>query len=102
MKKLLNLTLLFLIITTVISAKEYQISSPDGKNKVTVSVDKEIKYSVQYDNLSVIKPSTVSFTFKQAPPLGNDMEVVSDKKVSFDETWRPVLKRFESIRNNYN
>jgi len=100
--KLLSLTLFLSLISTVISAKDYQILSPDGKIKVTVSVDKEIKYSVQYENLSVIKPSTVSFTFRQAPPLGNNMEVVSDKKVSFDDTWKPVLKRFESIRNNYN
>ncbi len=70
--KLLSLTLFLSLISTVISAKDYQILSPDGKIKVTVSVDKEIKYSVQYENLSVIKPSTVSFTFKQAPTLENE------------------------------
>lgn len=102
MKKLLNLTLLLLLIATGILAKDYQILSPDGKITVTVSVDKEISYSVQYNKIKIIEPSTVSFTFKQAPPLGNDMEVVSDKRVTFDETWKPILKRFESIRNNYN
>ncbi|HSO87997.1 MAG TPA: glycoside hydrolase family 97 protein [Draconibacterium sp.] len=102
MKRILNLTLPLILIASGISAKEYQVSSPDGKIKVTVSVDKEIKYSMQFENLSVIEPSTVSFTFRQAPPLGNDMEVVSDKSFSFDETWKPVLKRFESVRNNYN
>jgi len=102
MKKLLNLTLLLLLIATGILAKDYQISSPDGKITVTVSVDREISYSVQYNKMKIIEPSTVLFTFKQAPPLGNDMEVVSDKRVMFDETWKPILKRFESIRNNYN
>ena len=102
MKKLLNLTLLLSIIATGILAKDYQISSPDGKITVTVSVDREISYSVQYNKMKIIEPSTISFTFKQAPPLGNDMEVVSDKRVTFDETWKPVLKRFETVRNNYN
>jgi alpha-glucosidase len=102
MMKLLSLTLLLSLIATGISAKDYQISSPDGKITVTVSVDRKISYSVQYNKMKIIDPSTVSFTFKQAPPLGNDMEVVSDKRVTFDETWKPILKRFESIRNNYN
>ena len=102
MKKLLNLTLLLSLIATGILAKDYQISSPDGKINITVSVDREISYSVQYNKMKIIEPSTVLFTFKQAPPLGNDMEVVSDKRVTFDETWKPILKRFESIRNNYN
>ena len=102
MKKLLNLTLLLSLIATVISAKDYQISSPDGKINVTISVEKEISYSVQYEKIKIIEPSTVSFTFRQAPPIGNDMEVISDKSVSFDETWKPILKRFETVRNNYN
>jgi alpha-glucosidase len=102
MKKLLNLTLLLSLIATGILAKDYQISSPDGKITVIVSVDREISYSVQYNKMKIIEPSTVLFTFKQAPPLGNDMEVVSDKRVSFDETWKPILKRFEIVRNNYN
>jgi hypothetical protein len=49
MKKLLNLTLLLSLMATVISAKDYQISSPDGKINVTISVEKEIRYSVQYE-----------------------------------------------------
>lgn len=102
MKKLLNLTLLLSLIIFSISAKEYQISSPDKKITVTVSVDKEIKYSVQFENTVVIEPSTVSFTFKQAPPLGKDVEVLSDKTFTIDENWKPVLKRYETIRNNYN
>lgn len=102
MKKISSLALLMLLIVTGISAKEYQVSSPDGKIKVNVSVDKEIKYSVQFGNIRVIDPSAISFTFRQAPPFGNELEVISDKTFTVDETWKPILKRFETIRNNYN
>jgi alpha-glucosidase len=102
MKKQLNLTLLLSIITFSISAKEYQVLSPDKKITVKISVDNEIRYSVHFVNSVVIEPSTVSFNFSQAPPLGKDVEVLSDKSFIIDETWKPVLKRFVSIRNNCN
>ncbi len=38
MKKLLNLILFLMFTATGILAKEYQITSPDGKIKSTVSV----------------------------------------------------------------
>ena len=102
MKKLLNLTILLLLITTNLIAKEFQITSPDGKIKSTVTVDNDIRYSVQFDGVTIIEPSGLSFTFRQAPPLGKDFEVISNKNSTVDETWKPVLKRFETIRNNYN
>ena len=101
MKRLLNLTFL-LLITSSVFASEYNISSPDGKIKVSLSVGDEIKYSVHYSNISVIKSSSISFAFRQAPPLGNDIKVISEKTDSVDETWKPALKRFENIRNHYN
>ena len=76
--------------------------SPDGKINVTLSVENEIRYSVQYEKMKIIESSTVSFTFKQAPPMGKDFEIISNRNFTVDETWKPVLKRFESIRNNYN
>jgi alpha-glucosidase len=102
MRKLLSLTILIFQLTSVVLAKEYQISSPDGKIEVTVSVEKEIKYSVQFEKTVVIKPSTVAFTFRQAPPIGKDLQVISDKTFTIDETWKPVLKRFETVRNHFN
>ncbi len=102
MKRILSFVILLLFFSTIVIGKDFQITSPDGKIKASVSIDKEIWYSVQFENISVIEPSLISFTFKQAPPLGKNMEVLSDKKSSFDETWKPVLKRFENIRNNYN
>lgn len=102
MKKIFLLIVLIVTMTITLSSKEYLIFSPDKKTEVQVSVGDEIKYSVKFENSTVVEPSTVGFTFRQAPPLGKDLQVVSDKTFTVDETWKPVLKRFENIRNNYN
>ena len=101
MNKFFSSTLLFLLIFTGISAREYTISSPDGKISVIVAAEKGIVYSVKYEGVTVVEPSSVLFTFKQAPPLGKDLKVVKDELKSVDETWKPVLKRYETVRNNY-
>lgn len=101
MKRISNLVLILTLICSGVFAKEFPISSPDGKISVIVSVDKEISYSVKYENITVIEPSGVSFTFKQAPPLGKELKVLLDELKTVDETWKPVLKRYESVRNNY-
>jgi len=99
-------TILFSVFIVVfsglISATEYELKSPDGKIILSVSADNEMTYSVNFNGTDIINPSTVSYTFKQAPPLGKNLNVVSSKTSSTDENWIPVLKRFEKIRNNYN
>lgn len=102
MKKIFNLTFLLILIVTLISAKEYQIASPDGKIEVTVSVEKEMKYAVKFENSIVVEPSSIAFTFRQAPPVGKDFQIISDIIFTVDETWKPILKRFETIRNHFN
>ena len=102
MKYLLSLIILLFLVAPVLKAKEFQVLSPDGKIKVTVSVEKGMKYSVKFENNIVIEPSSIAFTFRQAPPLGKDLQIISDKTFTVDETWKPILKRFETIRNHFN
>ena len=83
-------------------ANEYQLKSPDGKVSLSLRVGENIVYSVDFNSTSVIEPSSISFNYKQAPPLGKDVEVISDKKETINEMWKPVLRRFETIKNNYN
>ncbi len=100
--KLLFLSIfLSLIALSQIHADEFTISSPDGKIKVSVSADKEILYSVKFNGKEIIQPSSILFQFKQAPPLGKSMKVLRSKNSEVDETWKPVLKRYETIRNNF-
>ena len=92
----------FLCYTLNISAKEYKVQSPDNSVVVTVIIESEITYAVSFNGSEVIKPSGISFAFKQAPPLGKGFTVLTDRYSTVNETWKPVLKRYETIRNNYN
>lgn len=100
--KSLLLTCLLIISGFVAPAADFRVQSPDGKISVTVNIEHEIMYAVEFNGTPVVEPSVVSFQFAQAPPLGNDLKVLTDKTFSVDETWRPVLKRFESVRNQHN
>lgn len=102
MKRICSLLVILYAMFSGLYATEYQVSSPDGKITVLISVDKKVSYSVQYQKNKIIEPSALAFTFKQAPPIGNDLEVLNEERKTVDETWKPVLKRFESVRNNYN
>ena len=83
-------------------AQNHHLVSPDGDIDVHVSLEKSLTYKVDFQGESVIDPSSISFTFLNAPPLGNDMKVTGENKTTIDETWKPVLKRYETIRNHYN
>jgi len=80
---------------------QHTLSSPGGKLKVGINVENQIVYNIHYQNKPVIKDSEIGFTFKMAPPLGNDMEVTNANVHEFNETWIPVLKRFNAIKNHY-
>lgn len=97
----LLLGFLFFLINTI-SAQDFIVTSPDGNITAKVLVDETFQYSVSFNETNVILPSSVSFLFKQAPPLGKEIKVLNHYTDTFDETWIPVLKRFETIRNNYN
>lgn len=96
-------TLIFILLCPVfILAADYNLLSPDGRIKVAVQAGEELKYAVQFANNKVIEPSSISFNFEQAPPVGKDFIIIGTKEITVDETWKPVLKRFENIRNYYN
>lgn len=93
--------LAFLLLFTylTIHAKQYLIQSPDGRTEVKIEVEASIKYSVFYNGVEIIEPSKISFTYNQSPPLGNEMTVLEVREYVADDTWKPVLKRFETIRD---
>ena len=100
--KSLLLACLLIISGFVALSAGFRVQSPDGKIVVKINIENEIQYAVEFNGTPVVEPSAVSFQFAQAPPLGNDLKVIADKSFSVDETWKPVLKRFESVRNQYN
>ena len=97
-----GLILILLLIGISVYAKEYNVSSPDGKISVTVDVDSQIKWSAAVGNQSIFKDNTLKLDIGSAM-LGTDPKVVSAKKTSVSEVVQTVVAvKSKKIDNTYN
>lgn len=97
--------LLFLVCTLFFTAgtlAQYVVLSPNRDIETKIEIGQKINYSVHFQGQPVVVNSEISFSFLQAPPLGEDLEVLKTSGREIDETWIPVLKRESSIRNHCN
>ncbi len=91
----------FFCLSFLAKAENYTIESPNKNIKVELQVGDLIEYSVSFKGVEVIASSAIGFEFKQAPPLGAEMNVLKLNETESSSTWKPVLKRFEEIQNHY-
>ena len=56
---------LFCLISLCVSAGNYEVSSPNGKVKVTITTDEGVKWSVDYDGRQVLLPSAIDIRLSQ-------------------------------------
>ena len=87
---------------TATAEKTYKLTSPNSNVEVNVHVGEKIQYEISFNKTQIINPSAVSFAFANAPVLGNNMLVNNVKEWTENSTWKPVLKRFETISNHFN
>ena len=57
MKRVLILLHIILCTCIVTQAKNYTVSSPDGKTKVTVTAGKQLSWSINYNGERILNPS---------------------------------------------
>lgn len=97
-----SLFFLFVLLSLGVFARDYLVTSPDGKIKVTVSVDSQIKWSATVNNQSVFANNTLSLDLGTAV-LGVNPKVVSAKTTSVNETVPTVVAvKSKNISNYYN
>ncbi|OFX50918.1 MAG: alpha-glucosidase [Bacteroidetes bacterium GWB2_41_8] len=96
------LFILFIALGFGVFAKDYTIISPNGKIKVSVTVDTQIKWSATVDNHPVFTDNTLSLDLGTSV-LGVNPKVVSAKTSSVNETVKTVVAvKSKTISNNYN
>ncbi len=96
------LLILFIVSGFGAFAKDYTVSSPNGKIKVTVSVETQIKWSATVDNQPVFTGNTLSLDLGTSV-LGINPKVVSGKTSTVNETVQTVVAvKSKTISNNYN
>ncbi len=93
---------IIIALTTLLSAAEIKVNSPDGSRTLVFSLNSEGKavYGFSLNGRDVIKPSSLGIKLTETEFTSN-LELVKTDTSSFDETWEPVLGEVKEIRNNY-
>lgn len=98
MRKILSCVLLLAAVT--LNAKEYKVSSPDGKVQATVVCDGGTKYSLLYEGMALIADSPVSMTLDDGTVWGAS-KVRKVSRRSVDEPISATFYRKNTVENAY-
>lgn len=101
MKNFFYLLSLMLITVFPANAKDFKLTSPDGKVAMNISVDKTVSYSVKYSGLQVLMPSAVSMTVGNEQ-LGVNAKIKNVKERNIDETISTVAYIKNKVINKCN
>ncbi|MEZ5103495.1 MAG: glycoside hydrolase family 97 protein [Draconibacterium sp.] len=83
--------------------KEYQVSSPDKKLLLEVSVDKKISWGVTLNGQPVFTDNDISMEFSSGETIGHSPNVIDWDVTSVDQNLTPEVPRRKSVlRDNYN
>ena len=81
----------------------FRVSSPDGKNEVSVMVrDGALRYAVNRQGRPIVLPSRLGFEFRGAPPLGDSVRVVDSARTTVDESWTQPWGEVARVRDHHN
>ena len=80
-----------------------QVTSPDGRNQVTVGIrEGRLYYTVQRDRRPILLPSRLGFEFQGAPPLRDGLRVATIAPVTrVDESWTQPWGEVARVRDQH-
>ena len=98
MNELIILIISFSILFSLsIEAKNYEITSPDRKISVYVSVGNSISYSVKYSNEFLILPSEISMIIRPDLTVGKNPFVTDTVRQSVNNKIIPAIKEKRAV-----
>lgn len=104
MNKAIASIILFCFSIGLIHGKDYIVSSPDHKIQVKVSDGKELSWSVNFNNETILKPSRIAMTVKESNEVfGINVSAQKVKRRSVDEAFEVVAPtKFRKMQDNFN
>lgn len=96
--------MLFVAATASLPAQSpLRVSSPDGRNVVSVDVrEGRLYYAVQRGERSIIQPSMLGFEFRGAAPLRDSLRITGSTRKSVDTTWSQPWGEVARVRDRHN
>ena len=102
MKKLvLALAFSFCVLLSA-SAKEYVLTSPDGKLQASVKVEHTISYSLNHGEDALIADSPISMTLSDGVVYGAGDKVSKVSRRSVDQMLGTVVYKKDQVRDHFN
>lgn len=101
MKKIIFYIAALLLVSEVYSQTLF---SPNQNLKLTFTVNGngEPNYTLEYRNVTVIKPSRMGHLLKNQPDLTEGFSITETKTFEINETWKPVWGEVSEIHNRCN
>lgn len=80
------------------------LKSPDNNIfvKISLNSEKQINYSVSFQENEIISESLFTLSFADAPPISKDLEILSTEPRTIDESWERVWGKRKNVRNYCN
>jgi alpha-glucosidase len=97
MKRTLILTLFAIFSAALSFAKDYKVSSPDGKISLNVSVETGIKWSVAREGKELFTNSKIAMILADGKVLGENEKVRKTEVRSLNEIIKPVVANKRSV-----
>ncbi len=92
-----------LVLGTACLQAQVRVTSPDGRNQVTVEIrDGRLTYSVARNARVLINPSLLGFEFRGAPPLRDGLRITDTTRASHDEWWTQPWGEVSRVRDHHN
>ena len=93
----------FLSLSCVIAgARDYKLSSPDGRTQVTVSAEQDLRWQVSRDGQTVILPSEMSVVLGDGTVLGASPKVRSATITTVAKVFKTPVYHKSEILDEYN
>lgn len=90
-----------LLLGASLSAKNFDLKSPDGKITLKVDTGKQVSYSISCDGVTLLENNLLGITLAGRQEL--PAQPLRHRTASEDRTLRPVVPfKFSSIRDRYN
>lgn len=104
MKKqtLLLVLVITLLNSTVFAQKTFTLKSPDGKLAATIELKEKIFYSLNFNGIPFMEPSSISMKLVDGRVLGKDPAVKNSKLRTVDEILTPLYGKRKSIHDHFN
>ena len=101
--RFLVLGLAALAVTAVPLRGQTRVTSPDGRNQVTVALrEGRLVYSLAREGRDLLLPSMLGFEFRGAPPLRDRLRIVDSTRQSHDEWWTQPWGEVARVHDHHN